>query len=262
MLVIALLLPSGLLSAQSAPQDRVAAFKQSLKENQQRLHHYQWVETTTVSVKGEEKSRTQKLCSYGPDGTVQKAPMGAPPQQQAEHGLRGRIIEKKKKEMSDYMKQAVALVHEYLPPDPQRIQAAKEAGKLSLSPSGASSLRLIIQDYLKPGDSLSINLNPENNSIREVTVASYLESPKDSITMDATFASLSDGANYVANSVLTAPAKHLQVVVQNSDYRKISTMTPPASPQPGQAARQKRMPTSNAGWSDPAPAKYPRTQRV
>ena len=34
------------------------------------------------------------------------------------------------------MKQAVALVHSYVPPDPQRIQAAKAAGNLAMSPTG------------------------------------------------------------------------------------------------------------------------------
>ena len=58
-----LLLPLEKLHAQ---QDRVAALKQSLAENQKRLQQYQWVETTIVSLKGEEKSRVQKLCSYGP----------------------------------------------------------------------------------------------------------------------------------------------------------------------------------------------------
>ena len=130
-LAIFLLHPEGLLHAQ---QDKVAAFKQAMAENQKRLSQYQWIETTIVSMKGEEKSRTQKLCFYGPDGKVQKQQISAPAQQQSPGGLKGKAVAKKKEDITDYMKQAVVLVHSYVPPDPGRVQIAKEAGKITASP--------------------------------------------------------------------------------------------------------------------------------
>ncbi len=124
----------------SAQQDKVAAFKQSLAQNQKKLQQYQWIETTIVSLKGDEKSRIQKRCFYGPDGKVAKQQISAPAQQQSKGGVRGKVIEKKKEEMTDYMQQAIALIHQYVPPNPDRIQAAKDSGKLSVSPvsQGAS----------------------------------------------------------------------------------------------------------------------------
>ncbi len=69
--VIALMLfPSGDLWAQ---KDKVAAFKQALAQNQKLLAQYEWDETTIILMKGEEKSRTQKHCFYGPDGKVQNS---------------------------------------------------------------------------------------------------------------------------------------------------------------------------------------------
>ena len=50
---------------QPAPQERVAALKQSLAEDQARLRQYEWIETTAVSLKGEEKSRKQNRCYHG-----------------------------------------------------------------------------------------------------------------------------------------------------------------------------------------------------
>jgi azurin len=94
------------------------------------LRQYQWVETTAVSVRGEEKSRTQSTCYYGADGKLQKTPLGAPPQDEGRkpRGIRGKIVESKKEEMSEAAKEAVALVKQYVPPDPARIQAAKGGG--------------------------------------------------------------------------------------------------------------------------------------
>ena len=135
--MVLLAVPHGLL----AQQDKTAALKQSLAANQQLQKQYKWVETTVVSMKGEEKSRTQKQCFYGPDGKVQKQPLSAPPQQAAAGGVKGKLVEKKKAEITATMTQAVDLVHQYVPPDPQRIQAAKAAGNLAIVPSGPNSAR-------------------------------------------------------------------------------------------------------------------------
>ncbi len=214
-----------------AQQDKVAALKQSLGENQKRLQQYQWIETTVISVKGDEKSRIQKACQYGPDGKVQKQQISAPPQQSSPGGLKGRIIAKKKGEMTDYMQNAVALVHQYIPPDSQRIQAAKDSGNISFKPVG-SGIQLVIQNYLKPGDTLAISL--QGAGIQQIHVGTYLDSQKDAISLDANFASLNDGTSYPAQIVLAAPAKNIQVVIQNSDYQRMAAMLAPS--QAGQPA--------------------------
>jgi hypothetical protein len=60
-LLAALVVPPGL----SAQEDKVAALKQSLSANQKLQKQYRWVETTVVSMKGEEKSRIQSSASMG-----------------------------------------------------------------------------------------------------------------------------------------------------------------------------------------------------
>ena len=75
------------------------------------MRQYTWIETTTVSLKGQVKMQTVKSCTYGMDGSVQKTVVSAPPQQSSPGGLRGHIIAKKKQEMTTYMQQAVGLIH-------------------------------------------------------------------------------------------------------------------------------------------------------
>jgi hypothetical protein len=231
-LAILLLHPEGLMHAQ---QDKVAAFKQAMAENQKRLSQYQWIETTIVSMKGEEKSRTQKLCFYGPDGKVQKQQISAPAQQQSPGGLKGKAVAKKKEEITDYMKQAVALVHSYVPPDPGRVQIAKESGKITASP-GQGSVRLDFHDFVKPGDSMSLTLDTARYAIQDVSVKSYLDSQKDAVSLDVRYALLPDGVSYSARTLLNAPAKNIQVTVQNSDYRSmVQAQAPPPQKQQGPA---------------------------
>ena len=132
------------------PQDRGAAIKEALASNQKALRQYTWVETTTVTLKGEVKKQEQKQCSYGADGKVQKTPLpGAAPakeKEQSSGGGRGggrvgkAVVKNKVEDMKEYIEKAVALVHQYVPPDPQKIQAAQGAGNVDVQPSGATTI--------------------------------------------------------------------------------------------------------------------------
>jgi hypothetical protein len=199
----------------------VAALKQSIAQDQQTIHQYEWIETTVISVKGDEKSRVQKQCYYGAEGTLQKVEVWATPPPKSKPGLRGRIIAKKKEEMTDYMKAAVALVKSYVPPDPARIEEVKAAGNISVDmPGGGKGARLNFRDYAKPGDVLTAEVDPASNRLLGISVATYLDDVKDTVTLDVRFMSLQDGTGYPATEVLIASAKNLSVNITNSGYRK------------------------------------------
>ncbi len=241
-LLVLLAFPQGA----QAQQDKVAALKQSLAANQQLQKQYKWVETTVVSMKGEEKSRTQKQCFYGPDGKIQKQLLSAPPQQAAPGGLKGKLVEKKKAEITATMTQAMDLVHQYVPPDPQRIQAAKAAGNLAVTPSGPNAARLDLKNYHKAGDTLSLGLDTAGNALQTVSVKSYLATPSDAVSLDVTFARLREGLSYPGNVVLNVPGQQIQVVVQNSNYQRVA--------QAGAAPAQTKAAPAAAGSAAPRSA--------
>ena len=206
---------------QPGAAERVDALKASLAASQATLRHYQWIETTTVSLKGEVKSSVQKRCYYGVDGVLQKVEVSATPQAAPPRGLRGRIAANKKEELTTYMQNAVALVKSYVPPDPAKIQAVKDAGDVSVQLGGSGSdAKLVFQNYLKPGDSLDVGINLGTNQMKGLSVASYLDDPADAVTLGVVMSALPDGTVYASESTLDAPAKKLTVVVQNSGYQK------------------------------------------
>jgi hypothetical protein len=216
-----LILPFNLIVAQQpTPQERVVALKASLAASQAILKQYEWVETTVVSLKGEEKSRQMNRCYYGADGKVQKIPLTTPPPAEKKRGLRGRIAEAKKEELTDFMKDAVALVKQYTPPEPVLIQRAKDAGKVTVQPLPGQKARLTFSDYLKPGDSFALILDLGNNRPVEAKVSSYLDSQEDAVALDVKFKTLDNNATYAAQTMLNAPTKHLSVTVVNSGYRR------------------------------------------
>jgi hypothetical protein len=216
--------------AAAAKQQKIAALKQSLAKDHAALKQYAWTETTQISLKGEVKKQEQKKCQYGPDGKVQKTPMeGAsqPPQQRASGGrrrgglIKKAVVEKKVGEMKDYIERVAALVHEYAPPDPQKIQAAAAAGNIAVTPAQAVST-ITMKNYLKQGDSVTLGFDTTARKIVSYNVDSYLDKPKDdAVKLAVNFARLPDGTNYVQQSALEATGKKIEVRVTNSDYKKL-----------------------------------------
>jgi hypothetical protein len=220
------LAPTSSLARQASPTpaERVAALKQSLAQSQKQIRLYEWVETTVISLKGEEKGRTQKRCYYGADGKVQKTAMGeaAAPQQADSRGGRGgrvaaRVVENKKDEMKDYMEQASALVHKYVPPDPEDIQRAKD--KVKVETPGGGRARLTFADYLLPGDSVVVEVDAAANRLVGLSVASYLDKKEDAVMLAVKLGALTDGTTYTAETALEAKAKNIRVVIQNTGYK-------------------------------------------
>jgi len=212
---------SGPAVAQNAEVlQKLAAVKQAAAENKQRLRQYQWTETTQLALKGDPKPASQKLCQYGPDGQVQKTPIGPPPEQPSGGRVKQRIIEKKKAEMQEYMEEVKGVLGMYVPPEPQRMEQAYQAGNFSLNPAG-NFVNLIFRNYAQPGDQLTITFDSAAKKIVSLSVNTYMGDAKDAVTLQVQMASLPDGTNYAQQTVLNASAKQLVVTTTNANYQKL-----------------------------------------
>jgi hypothetical protein len=212
-----------------SPDQVLAAIKQSLGASQKQIRQYEWVETTIISLKGEEKARKVQRAYYGADGKLMKVPMGDAPKKEAEQPDRGRgrrgggnvkerIIENKVEDMQNYMEQAAKLIAQYVPPDPALVQKAKDAGKMAMKPSGKGATAEF-SDYLLAGDKLGISLDPAAGRLLGLNVATYLEKPEDKVTLDVAMGTLTDGTVYTAKTTLDAAAKNIRVVIENSGHK-------------------------------------------
>jgi len=217
-------------AAAGGKADAVAALKQSLQQGLAKAKQYEWVETTIISLKGEEKARKQNRCYYGADGKVQKVSLDQPvAQEKPQAGRAGRrsgavkekIVENKKDEMKDYMERAAALIHSYVPPDHAKIQAAKDAGRVKATPQPGGAVSVAISDYLQPGDTLTVDVDPAAGRLLTLGVTTYLDKKEDTITLDVKMNTLADGALYAAETKLDAKAKNITVVIQNTGHRPV-----------------------------------------
>jgi len=218
--LLSLLVTVAAFGQKSDLQQRFAAVQQAIAENKQNLQQYQWIETTQLTLKEDAKPPTQSLCRYGPDGQVQKTPIGPPPEEPSGGRVKEKIIAKKKEETKDYMGDVKALLSRYVPPDPQKMQQAYQAGKVSLNPAGGA-VNLIFKDYALPGDQMTLTFDAAARKISSLNINTYMEEPKNAVTLQVQMASLPDGTNYVQQTVLNAAAKQLVVTTTNSKYQKL-----------------------------------------
>ncbi len=201
-------------------QQKLAAVKQAAAENKQKIRQYQWIETTQLTLKGDDKPPTRNSCRYGPDGQVQKTMIGPPPEAPSGGRMKQKIIAKKKAEMKDYMQDVKAVLSLYVPPDPQKMQASYQAGKLSFNPI-PGAMNLIFTDYAQPGDKMTLTFDTATKKIKGLNINTYMGQEKDVVTLQVQMASLPDGTSYESQTVLNATAKQLVVTTTNSNYQKI-----------------------------------------
>jgi hypothetical protein len=203
-------------------QQKLAEIKTAMAANKQALAHYTWQEQQTTSINGEVKKQQVFQVSVGPDGQ-QKTQIGgsqAPPPSGGR--LKQRVVEKKTAEFQEYGQQIAALAKQYTQPDPERLQAAYQAGNVSVQSGGGEGIiTLVIKNYIKPGDSVTLMYSRQQKGIQSLKVATYLTDPSDAVTIAAEFAKLPDGTNHVTGTQINGVSKKLTVVTQNSNYQPV-----------------------------------------
>lgn len=221
--VCVLTLQSSAQAQQQGVQQKVTMIREAVAQNQAALKHYTWTEQTNVLLKGEVKKTMYYQCQYGPDGTVQKTETGSSPAAAKQRGrLREHVVEKKTDELKEYMQQAGALVKEYVPPNPEQMKASFQSGNASLSEAGGpGAVQLDFKNYVKPGDSLALTFGTATKALSQINVNTYMNSPSDAVTLQVNFQTLPGGPNYVARTVLDAPAKNIQVQTTSSNFQRM-----------------------------------------
>ena len=215
------------LAAQSPElQHKVAEIKEAMAANKQELAQYTWVEQNTISLKGEQKKQEHFQVRLGPDGKPQKTPLDAQaaPAEPSGGRLKRHIIEKKKEEYEDYADQIKALIQQYLPPDKDKLEAARQSGNISLGTvagGGPGQYQIVISNYVKQGDKMTLVFDRTQKGLARLSIASYLDDPKDAVTVDAEFSRIPGGPNHVSAETINGVSKQLTIAVQNSNYQKL-----------------------------------------
>ena len=206
-------------------QQRVAEIKEAAAKNKKALASYSWNEVVTISLKGEQKKQEHFQVRLGPDGKPQKTSSDPPAEAAPPSGgrMKQHVVAKKKEEFSDYANAMKALAQQYVPPDGALLQQAHSKGNITLGPTAGApnEVQLVVHNYLKPQDSMTLVFDKEQKALVSVQIASYMSDPKDAMTLKVTFSRLPDGTNHVNTVVMDGVSKQLNIATQNSNYQHV-----------------------------------------
>jgi hypothetical protein len=208
---------SAALADNAQLQARVGEIKRAIANNKALIAQYTWQQLETISVKGDVKDQEQYQVRIGSDGKPQRSLESAPPPSGRPHGIKHHI----EQNYADYGKQIAALAQSYAPPDPVKLQSLYQQGQIVLGSGGApNTVSLIIHNYVKSGDSVTLVFNRTQKAIVSLNVSTYLSGPSDAVTIAAQFGQLGDGTSYVANLTINGSSKSLAVQDVNSNFQK------------------------------------------
>jgi hypothetical protein len=203
-------------------QQQVSSVQQSMAKNKQALASYTWNEQVTISLKGEEKKQEHFQVRLGPDLKPQKTSLDPPPDAPSGGRLKRHIVAKKTEEYQEYANQMKALAQQYVPPDKDLLQQAFAQGNISLGAVGApNEIQLVIHNYLKPGDSMTLVFDKTQKELLRIQIASYMDDPKDTMNLTVGFSRLPDGTNHVSNLAIDGVSKQLNIAIQNANYQHV-----------------------------------------
>jgi hypothetical protein len=207
-------------------QARVTELKESATKNKQELARYTWTERVTISLNGQERKQERFQVRMGADGKPVKTPIDAPAQDQSARGgrLRQRVIEKKKEEYKEYADQMKDLAQQYIPPEKDLIQDAYSKGNVSITPGAGGApgrIEFVIRNYIRNNDSVTIIFDKDQKQLVSISIHSWIDDPSDIMNLSVRFDKLPDGTSHATGATVEGVRKHLTVVTQNDDYRKL-----------------------------------------
>jgi len=211
----------GMAGSAAAQMPNVGAIKDSIAMSTMRLHKYQWLQTMTVAVKGEVKQTSVSQCMY--PGAVMKPTCTEISSTPAEKPHGGPVmkheIEKAIAEMKAYMDSVKTLIGQYVPPQKEKIEAAMQAGNVSVAPNPSTGgVKLAVNNYAQPGDQMAFVVGQADDQLRSVDISTYLAQPSSAVTLVVNYDALPDGTRYAKTTTLNATAKQIVVTVTTANY--------------------------------------------
>jgi hypothetical protein len=201
-------------------QERLADIKQAARANRETLAKYTWQEQQTIIMKNEERGQKLFQVQVGADGKLKKILLRdqlSSSKNRMGGSLRERIFKAEIEEAFNYTQVIAALAQSYMQPETVKLQLAD----VTLGSVGVpGEIQLIITNYIKPDDSVSLIFDRALKTIESLLVSSYLDKRSDAVLITAQFSTVPDGINHVSQMTVDDAREHLTLQVANSNYKK------------------------------------------
>ena len=186
------------------------------KENAAQMRNYSWSRRTEVKMDGEVKSVKVELVQFTQDGELQKALVsdslaGA----KKPRGIRGKVASNKQKGMQEWAAELGMLLQQYSLPTSGSILDFLDNATVQRTDN---MVNLVGKDVIQQGDYLAILVDLSTIELKIITVQTSLDG--DAVDMKITSEHLDDGLSYTARQVVKVPAKKIELIIENYDFRR------------------------------------------
>lgn len=201
------------------PINRLAT---GMASNAKQLRQYRFRERTETYHKGELKNAKTDEGHYDTNGERVTIPLDEQ-RAQSESRRRGpgsrliaRKVEDEQEKMKDYIQRLMALTSRYLASDPDRLRGALAGAEVTTG-GGSSQVRVVMRNYVKTGDVMTMIFDPATNRPTKTEVHTTLEDAPISIVL--AFDQIREGPSYPERTVVKSDDKQLELRVFTFDYR-------------------------------------------
>jgi hypothetical protein len=192
---------------------KVTAARQA---NAAAMQQYTWDQRTEVLEDGVVKDTRVEMVNWV-NGQYQKSLVSDQGPSLPRFGLRKRIAERKEKEMKEYASGLKALLQQYtLDSSPALLGFYNKA--TVTGPDASGLLALSGGSVVQPGDSMTVWINANTHKAAKAFIATTYEGG--SVTMNATFNTLTTGLSYMNFADIQIPGKQMEIQVSNFNYNR------------------------------------------
>jgi hypothetical protein len=190
--------------------------------NAKELRQYTFKQRTETYHKGELKSAKIDEIHYNATGERVSIPLVEQKSQSEPHRrgpgsrLMAKKIEERQEEVKQYIERLMALTNRYLATERTRLQAAM-AGAEVTTRGGTNEMRIVMRDYVKSGDNLTMTFDSATKRPTKTEVNTTLDDAP--ISIGLAFDQVHNGPSYPGRTVVRSDAKQLELRVFTYDYR-------------------------------------------
>ena len=186
------------------------------KHNAAQMRNYSWNTRTEVKMDGEVKSVKVELVRFTPEGELQKAMVSdSSAGAKKPRGIRGKVASKKKKGMQEWAAELGKLLQQYSLPTSGSILDFLDSATVERT---GQMVNLVGNNVIQQGDHMAILVDAGSKQLKIIEVKTSLEG--DAVNVQIISENLDDGLSYTARQVVKVPARKVELIVENYDFRR------------------------------------------
>jgi hypothetical protein len=193
--------------------NKVTAARQA---NAAAMQQYTWDQRTEMLKDGVVKDTRVDMVNWV-NGQYQKSLVSNEGPSLPRFGLRKRIAEREQKAVQEYLSGLKTLLGSYTMDSSPQLLAFFNKATVS-GPDASGLVAFSGGSVVQPGDSVTLWVSAATHKAAKVFVATTYQGG--SITLNATFNTLSTGLNYMNYADIQIPAREMEVQVSNFNYNR------------------------------------------